>query len=104
LLYNLAAAFWVARAWRGAPMRVVVGDREVAGHYLMTVVANVSWYGGLFQLTPNSRLDDGQLDVWLFGGRTHGETLAHTARLALGRHQGHPQLGAFGDFGRHRVK
>jgi len=92
LFYNVMSAFFVSREWRGAPMRVVVGSREVAGHYLMAVVANVSWYGGLFQLAADSRLDDGQMEAWLFAGRTHGETLAHTARLAVGRHQAHPQL------------
>lgn len=92
LLYNVTTAFFHSRAWHGAPMRVVVGEREVSGHYLMAVIANVSWYGGLFQLTPDSRLDDGQVEVWLFTGRTHGEVLAHTARLAAGRHRSHAQL------------
>ena len=92
LLYNLTAAFLVSREWRGARMRVVVEDREVTGQYLMVVAANASWYGGLFQLTADSRLDDGQLEIWLFAGQTHAEVLAHTARLAVGRHQAHPQL------------
>jgi len=92
LLYNVTAAFFHSRAWPGARMRVVVGGREVTGHYLMAVVANVSWYGGLFQLTNDARLDDGQLEVWLFAGQTHGDILAHTARLATGRQQAHPQL------------
>src|SRR6185436_20587701 len=48
LLYNVTAAFFHSRAWQGAQMRVVVGEREVSGHYLMAVIANVSWYGGLF--------------------------------------------------------
>jgi diacylglycerol kinase (ATP) len=92
LLYNVTAAFFESRAWPGAQMRVVVGEREVTGHYLMAVAANASWYGGLFQLTQAAHLDDGQMEVWLFAGQTHGEVLAHTARLAAGRHQAHPQL------------
>jgi diacylglycerol kinase family enzyme len=92
LLYSVTAAFLYSRAWHGAPMRVVVGEREVTGHYLMTVVANVSWYGGMFQLTKEARLDDGQMEVWLFAGQSHGDVLAHTARLAAGRHRAHPAL------------
>ena len=93
LLYNTLATFFIARQWRGADMRVVAGGREIAGHYLLVIVANVNQYGGgVFNLGHNARLDDGQLDVWLFGGSTYAEAMAHSGRLFLGRHASHPQV------------
>jgi len=99
LAYNTAATFVIATRWHGADMRVVVegreaGDgREWAGHALLAVVCNVRWYGGgLFQLNPGARLDDGQMEVWLLAGRTYGELLAHAARAFVGRHAPHPRV------------
>jgi diacylglycerol kinase family enzyme len=90
LLYNVAATFVIAREWRGADMRLVADGRELAGHFLLVVVSNISLYGGgLFRLRAAVPLDDGQLDVWLFAGRTYAEALAHTARLFAGRHASH---------------
>jgi diacylglycerol kinase family enzyme len=92
-LYNFVATFLVAPGWRGAELRVVVGGREYAGHYLLAVVSNISWYGGgLFRLGSETRLDDGQMEVWLFQGHTFAETLAHAARLYLGTHAHHPRV------------
>ncbi len=91
LLYNTAAAFVMAYQWRGADMRVVVGEREVSGHYLLAAISNINWYGGgLLNFRHGARLDDGQMDVWLFEGGTYAEALAHAARLFRGQHEGHP--------------
>jgi diacylglycerol kinase family enzyme len=88
--YNVLATFWLGRDWRGTPMRVVCDGRTVEGHYLLAVVANVRHYAALFTLTREARLDDGQMDVWLFAGRSYRESLQQSARLGLGRHIGHP--------------
>ncbi len=93
LPYNIAATFAIATRWRGAGMRVVVGGREWADHALLALVSNIRWYGGgLFQLNPGARLDDGQMEVWLLAGRTYGDLLAHAARAFVGRHAPHPQV------------
>jgi YegS/Rv2252/BmrU family lipid kinase len=92
-LYNFIATFLIAPGWPGADLRIVAGGRELAGHYLLAVVSNIAWYaGGMFRLRPGVRLDDGQMDVWLFEGRTFAETLAHAARLCVGAHVRHPQV------------
>jgi diacylglycerol kinase family enzyme len=94
LPYHVAAAFAIAREWGGAGLRVSVdGGVPAAGHYLLAVASNVNWYGGgLFRLSRRARLDDGQLDVWLFAGRTYADALAHTGRLFHGNHERHPQV------------
>jgi diacylglycerol kinase family enzyme len=99
LAYNVATTFAIATRWHGADLRVVVGGREAgegrecAGHYLLAVVANIRWYGGgLFRMNPGARLDDGQMEAWLFAGRTYGEALAHAGRMFVGRHSPHPQV------------
>ncbi|MGH2521330.1 MAG: diacylglycerol/lipid kinase family protein [Anaerolineales bacterium] len=91
--YNVAATFNISRDWRGAEMRVAVNEQEAAGHYLLAVVSNVRWHGGgLFRMSPQAQLDDGQMDLWLFAGRTYAEALAHTARVFAGRHHRHPAV------------
>ena len=99
LAYNTAATFAIATHWHGADMRVVVEGREAgegrawAGHALLATVANIRWYGGgLFKLNPAAQLDDGQMEVWLFAGRTYGESLAHAGRMFVGRHAPHPHV------------
>jgi YegS/Rv2252/BmrU family lipid kinase len=93
MAYNTAATFVIAAAWRGAEMRVAADGGEFAGHYLLAVASNIRWYGGgLFHMSPHARLDDGQLDVWLFEGSTYGEALAHSARMFVGRHTPHLQV------------
>jgi len=85
LLYNTAAAFVMAYQWRGADMRVVVGEREVSGHYLLAAISNINWYGGgLLNFRHGARLDDGQMDVWLFEGGTYAEALASQELPHLG--------------------
>lgn len=90
--YNVLATFVLGADWRGAPMWVKADRREREGHYLLAVIANARRYAGLFTLTPEARLDDGQLTVWLFEGRSYAESLLQTARVALGLHLTHPTV------------
>jgi diacylglycerol kinase family enzyme len=89
LAYNVLATFFIGAEWRGFEARVTAGGRELAGRYLLAVAANVNEYGGTFRFGDTARLDDGQLDVWLFAGDTYAEALAHSARLFAGKHAGH---------------
>ncbi len=90
--YNVLATFVLGADWHGTPMRVVADGREIEGHYLLAVIANARRYAGLFTLTPEARLDDGQLTVWLFEGRSYTESLLQTARVGLGWHVAHPSV------------
>jgi YegS/Rv2252/BmrU family lipid kinase len=82
-----ASAVWNAGFWRGLNLRIEVEGQEISGHYLLAVVSNIHLYGGGFmQLTPDARLDDGEMDLWLFEGETLGDTVQRVIDLASGRH------------------
>jgi diacylglycerol kinase (ATP) len=82
-----ASAVWNASFWRGVNLRIQVEGRQINGHYLLALVSNIHLYGGGFmQLTPDARLDDGLMDLWLFEGETLGDTVQLAIDLISGRH------------------
>jgi YegS/Rv2252/BmrU family lipid kinase len=76
-----------ASFWGGIKLDVAVDNHEISGHYILGVVSNVHLYaGGLAEISPFARLDDGEMDLWLFAGETLLETLKHAWDLWSGRH------------------
>lgn len=74
-----ASTVWHAAAWRGINMKIIADGEQITGHYLLGLASNVHLYaGGIAQLSPQARLDDGLLDFWLF----EGDTLADTVQCA----------------------
>ncbi len=60
---------------------------EISGHYLMALMSNIHLYaGGLAQISPAAKLDDGKIDLWLFEGDTLGDTIQRAWDLYAGRH------------------
>jgi YegS/Rv2252/BmrU family lipid kinase len=46
---------------------VTVDEQQFAGEYLLILVSNARRYvGGMVELSPDARLDDGLFEVWLF--------------------------------------
>lgn len=93
--YNLGLTAAVAQAWHAVPMRAHLtgpaGVIELTGPQLMLTVGNTGWHGGgLVQLSPAARLDDGLLEVWAFGGRGTWDMLAHAGRALRGAAFKHP--------------
>lgn len=87
LFQYAASALWNASFWHGMNLQVEVDGKELSGHYLLAVVSNIHLYaGGLAELSPQARLDDGLLDLWLFKGETMGDTLQIAWDLLAGRH------------------
>lgn len=81
------SAVWTASKWQGMDLILVDQDSKVSGHFLLAVVSNIHLYaGGLAELSPNARLDDGILELWLFEGKTLGETVQQAWDLFAGRH------------------
>jgi YegS/Rv2252/BmrU family lipid kinase len=75
-----ASVIWEANFWRGMNLRVETDGQHVEGHFLLALVSNVHLYmGGLANLSPQARMDDGLMDLWLF----EGETLSDTMQIAL---------------------
>ncbi len=86
-VYYTASAAWNASFWRGVKLRIQVDGRPISGHYLLALISNIHLYGGgLMQLTPDARLDDGSMDLWLFEGETLGDTMQRMWDLISGRH------------------
>jgi diacylglycerol kinase family enzyme len=76
-----------ASDWSGINLRVIADDKEISGHYILGVMSNIHLYaGGLAEISPSARLDDGVMDLWLFAGETLLETLQHAWNLWSGRH------------------
>jgi diacylglycerol kinase (ATP) len=79
VLHYTASAVWHASFWRGINLRVEVDGNKIHGHFLLALASNIRLYaGGMATVSPNARLDDGIMDLWLF----EGETLADTVQVA----------------------
>lgn len=73
--------------WRGMDLRVRANDVEIQGRYVVAIVSNIHLYaGGLAELSPQSRVDDGKMELWLFAGDTIQETIRHIWNLLSGNH------------------
>jgi YegS/Rv2252/BmrU family lipid kinase len=83
----LATVAWYARTWSGMDLQIWVDGERISGTFIVTVVTNIHLYaGGIAELSPKARIDDGKLDFWLFAGDTLQETIQHMIDLASGRH------------------
>jgi YegS/Rv2252/BmrU family lipid kinase len=66
--YGLAA-LRTALHFRGRRVAVEIDGAAVSRRLLMLVVGNTRLYGGIAEITPHARADDGLLDVCLLAGR-----------------------------------
>ncbi len=86
LQYATAAVMHLPR-WRGLPLRGEVDGQRIAGRFIMAVASNIRLYaGGLMAISPQARLDDGQMDLWLFAGDTPLDAARHAFDVWAGRH------------------
>jgi diacylglycerol kinase family enzyme len=82
-----ARAVWNAAQWHGLDMRFRADGEAFSGRFILAVVANIRKYmGGLVTISPNARLDDGEMDLWLFSGDHMGDTARHLVDMATQRH------------------
>lgn len=82
-----ASVIWKASRWRGLRLRLQADGRRVEGQYILAVANNIRRYmGGLSELSPNAFLDDGLLDLWLFGGDSLADAFRHAYDLWRGHH------------------
>jgi diacylglycerol kinase (ATP) len=87
LIQYAASAVWNAGFWHGMNLQIEVDGKRLRGHFLLAVVSNIHLYaGGLAELSPSARLDDGLMDLWLFMGETLGDTVQIAWDLLAGRH------------------
>jgi diacylglycerol kinase (ATP) len=82
-----ASTIWKASQWRGLRLQLWADGHEVQGQYILAVANNIRRYmGGLSELSPNAFLDDGLLDLWLFGGDSLSDAFRHAYDLWRGHH------------------
>jgi diacylglycerol kinase (ATP) len=82
-----AQAVWNATQWHGQDMTLNADGQEIRGQFVLAVVANIRRYmGGLVTISPDARLDDGEMDLWLFSGEGVVDTARHAAALSTRRH------------------
>lgn len=78
---------WHASFWHGMNLEVETDGKKISGHFLLGLVSNIHLYaGGLARLSPDARVDDGWMDLWLFEGETLGDTVKCALDLLSGRH------------------
>jgi diacylglycerol kinase (ATP) len=71
ILQYATLAVWSTLGWSGIDMRVTSGDRVWEDRYMVAIATNIrSYAGGVLELAPNAKVDDGMLDFWLISGRT----------------------------------
>jgi diacylglycerol kinase family enzyme len=68
-------------------LNIKVDGEELEGTYVLALATNIHLYaGGMAEISPSAKLDDGRMDLWLFTGDSMLETLQHLFDLASGKH------------------
>lgn len=84
---SVALTLWNATFWHGIDLKAYADGKLLEGHYMLVVVTNIRTYlGGFVQISPDARLDDGQMDLWLFSGNSLGDAVRHVLGMFSGTH------------------
>lgn len=90
---HAVTALWEAVGWTGVDLRVTGDDGEWAGRYVVAVASNIRAYaGGLLELSPQAKVDDGQLEFWLVEGSSMADVVASLVKILLGTHFEDPRV------------
>lgn len=83
--YVLTGA-WTAAGFEGARVGLLVDGQRLERHVVWIVVGNTRLYGGLLEVTPHARADDGMLDLCIFSGRGFLSSTGHLMAVVGRRH------------------
>lgn len=79
---------WNSIGWEGVDLRVSAKGEHWEGRYLVAIASNIRKYaGGLLDLSPEARFDDGKLDFWLIGGKNMRDAVMRVVQILLGAHR-----------------
>lgn len=82
-----ASAVLSASRWQGVDLRVETDDLDIEGRFMLAEVSNIRLYaGGYATLSPQARLDDGMMELWLFDGESLEEVLQQAWLVWTGQH------------------
>ncbi len=70
----------------GRQMTVIADDERFSGNTLVAIAGNTRLYGGVMLAAYRARVDDGLLDLCLYGGRHWGHLAVHAVRTRFLRH------------------
>lgn len=92
-------ALWSAYRWTGVDCTVegLRADGKTPVHFSGTaqiiVASNIPLYaGGLVEISPGAKLDDEEMDLWLFKGQGVRQVLRHAWNLFRGNHVQDPNV------------
>jgi YegS/Rv2252/BmrU family lipid kinase len=89
-------ALWSSIGWEGIELRVVTPETDLQGRYLVAVACNIPAYaGGLMNLAPGAKIDDGLLDFWLIEGESLKDVLIRVFQIFRGTHVDAPGITHF---------
>jgi YegS/Rv2252/BmrU family lipid kinase len=92
-LSYLYGTVWSILRYQNGHGRVEVDSQEVyQGPITMAAVSNGRYFGGGMHLSPNSKLNDGKLDLVLLEGVSKISILLHLLRIYRGTHLKHPSI------------
>lgn len=86
-------ALWKSIGWEGVELRVEAGDQVWEDRYLVAIASNIRKYaGGVVELSPDAKYDDGKLDFWLIGGSSLRDAVTKVVQILLGVHIDAPDV------------
>jgi len=86
-VHYVTMAVWTSLGWDGIDLVVRANGESWEGRFLVAVASNIRAYaGGLLELSPHAKVDDGLLDFWLIGGRSIKDAVVRVAQILMGTH------------------
>ncbi len=73
-------------------MRISYGERESKGPVTLANVANGDWIGGMFNIVPGARNDDGEFDLLIVGPVSRPRVLQLLPKLMSGTHMAEKEV------------
>jgi YegS/Rv2252/BmrU family lipid kinase len=86
-------ALWKSIGWEGVELKITADDQVWEDRYLVAIASNIRKYaGGLVELSPDAKFDDGKLDFWLIGGSSLKDAVTKVAQILVGSHIDAPDV------------
>jgi diacylglycerol kinase (ATP) len=90
---HMILTVWEAVGWSGIDLRVEALNSVWEGRFVVAVVSNIRAYaGGLLELSPEAKADDGLLEFWLLRGSSLADVVNWVVEILLGRHVDDPNV------------
>jgi diacylglycerol kinase (ATP) len=93
VIHYAAMGVWNSIGWTGLDLRVTAGEKVWQDRFVVAVGSNIrSYAGGVLELSPQAKVDDGMLDFWLIQGRSMRDAVVRLSYVLLGTHLDAPGI------------